>query len=170
MYRPDPCTQRTPHKYQGKIRINLFFFSKSHNSCLLKFYTLLRFFLKSFLKYYLFCYEPLNEYSRHLPNVKKKKVYFYIFYVPRIFNNFWNNDCCYPSHPQVNKWYPDSKILWNGSYLLLAFKTFWEYLYVIVLMLQEISLTYIKTIPNCENTKSDHHMFAAAFLWNMRQK
>lgn len=31
-------------------------------------------------------------------------------------------------------------------------------------MLQEISLTYIKTIPNCENTKSDHHMFAAAFF------
>lgn len=109
--------------------------------------------------------EPPNEYSRHLPNVKKKKkiLYFYTFYVPRIFNNFWNNDCCYPSHPQVNKWYPESKILWNESYLL-AFKTFWEFLYITVLMLQEISLTYIKTITNCENTKSDHHVCCCFFV------
>lgn len=36
-------------------------------------------------------------------------------------------------------------------------------------MPQGKSLTHIKTVLNCANTKTDHHILTAAFLWSLRQ-
>lgn len=61
------------------------------------------------------------------------------------------------------------KVRFSGKPLLLVFKALGEFLHRNLLMPQGKSLTHIKTILNCANTKTAHHMLTAAFLWSLRQ-